>query len=65
MRTPKRKRHQRKRKIAFKMIEIITGVSELGYTQITTLEKIPDDAKVVTKGAFYILSKLKGGAEEE
>ena len=52
-------------KTSFKMIEVITGVSELGYIQITTLDKIADDANVVTKGAFYILSKAKGGAEEE
>jgi cobalt-zinc-cadmium efflux system membrane fusion protein len=52
-------------KIAFKMIEVVTGVSELGYIQITAIDKIPDDARVVTKGAFYILSKAKGGSEEE
>lgn len=41
------------------MIEVITGVSELGYIQITALDKIADDVKVVTKGAFYILFILK------
>jgi len=61
----KNKAQPEESKTSFKMIEVITGVSELGYVQITTLEKLPDDVKVVTKGAFYILSKLKGGAEEE
>ncbi len=52
-------------KVAFKMIEVVTGVSELGYSQITPVDSIPVNAKVVTKGAFYILSKAKGGSEEE
>ncbi|HEV8082007.1 MAG TPA: efflux RND transporter periplasmic adaptor subunit, partial [Chitinophagaceae bacterium] len=52
-------------KVAFKMIEVVTGVSELGYSEITPVDNIPVDAKVVTKGAFYILSKAKGSSEEE
>ena len=53
------------KKLSFKMVEVITGVSELGYIQITFADKVPEDARVVTKGAFYILSKTKGGEEEE
>lgn len=49
----------------FKMIEVVTGVSELGYTEISTIEKIPADVKVVIKNPFFILSKAKGGEEEE
>jgi membrane fusion protein, heavy metal efflux system len=52
-------------KLAFKMVEVITGVSELGFIQITFADKTPENARVVTKGAFYILSKTKGGEEEE
>jgi cobalt-zinc-cadmium efflux system membrane fusion protein len=44
----------------FKKVEVVTGVSELGYIQITLVDKIPKDAKIVTKGAFYILSKSQG-----
>lgn len=49
----------------FKMVEVITGVSELGYTKITTVGEIPHKPKVVVKGANYLLSKAKGGGEEE
>ena len=49
----------------FKKVEVVTGVSELGYVQITLVDEIPKDAKIVTKGAFYILSKSQGSAEEE
>ena len=49
----------------FKKIEVATGVSELGYVQINEVEEIPKDAKIVTKGAFYILSKMKSSGDEE
>lgn len=52
-------------KLAFKMVEVITGVTELGYIQITVADKVPENARVVTKGAFYILSKSKGSEEDE
>ncbi len=53
------------KRIQFKKVEITTGVTELGYIEITPLEEIPKDAKIVTKGSFYILSKASGGEKEE
>lgn len=50
--------------IHFRMVEVATGLSELGYIQITPLEELPKDSKVVTKGAFYLQSKAAGGSEE-
>ena len=50
--------------IRFKKVEVTTGVTELGYIEITPLEEIPEDAMIVTKGAFYVLSKAAGGEEE-
>lgn len=49
----------------FKQIEVVTGVSEIGYTQITLVKPLPDNTKIATKGAFYILSKSNAGGEEE
>jgi len=49
----------------FKMVPVKTGITDLGYVQITPLSEIKD-AQVVTKGAFFLLSKLKeddGGDE--
>jgi membrane fusion protein, heavy metal efflux system len=51
--------------VRFKMVEVATGVSELGYIKITTLGDEGKNPKVVVKGANYILSKAKGGEEEE
>lgn len=47
----------------FKKIEVTTGVSELGYIQISPLQKLPANIKLVTKGAFYLQSKSSGPAE--
>ncbi|GHV64375.1 hemolysin D [Bacteroidia bacterium] len=49
----------------FKKIEVITGTSELGYVEIKPLEAIPEDATIITKGAFYVMSMASGGEEEE
>lgn len=40
----------------FKQEEVITGTSELGYTQITPVKKIEEDATIVISNAFYIAS---------
>jgi len=45
----------------FNMLEVITGISDLGYVEIKPLEKIADNAKIVIKNPFFILSKAKEG----
>ncbi|MXN90748.1 efflux RND transporter periplasmic adaptor subunit [Flavobacterium sp. Sd200] len=42
----------------FKRIEVKTGTSQLGYTQITVVEPLQKNAKIVLKGAYYIQSHL-------
>ncbi len=42
----------------FQRIEVKSGVSELDHTQVTFLQEIPKNAKIVTKGAYYIQSHL-------
>ncbi|NTE00381.1 efflux RND transporter periplasmic adaptor subunit [Agrobacterium tumefaciens] len=49
----------------FVKTEVKTGVVEQGYVQIIFLEELPKNAKVITKGSFYLQSKAAGGAEEE
>jgi len=42
----------------FEKIEIVKGVSDMGYTAFTPISDIPSSAKIVTKGAFFINAKL-------
>ena len=58
-------KHDEENATHFKMVEVITGITELGYIQITTIGEVPDKPKVVVKGATYLLSKAKGGGEED
>ena len=49
----------------FKRIPVVKGTSEVGYSEITLLEELPANAKVVTKAAFFILAKQTNIGEEE
>lgn len=42
----------------FKRIEVKTGTIQLGYVQVTVLQDLPKNAKIVLKGAYYIQSHL-------
>jgi cobalt-zinc-cadmium efflux system membrane fusion protein len=49
----------------FKKVEVITGTSELGYVEVTPLETIPENAEIISKGAFYIMSKISSGEDDD
>ncbi len=51
--------------VHFKAIEVVPGTTDLGYTEIKWVEEIPADAKIVIKGAYYLLSTSKGGGEHD
>lgn len=44
--------------ISFEKIPVAKGTTDVGYTEITLLKEIPKDAKIVVKGAFFVLAKL-------
>jgi len=48
----------------FEKIEVVKGVSNMGYTAITLVKDIPANAKIVTKGAFFVNAKLTNKGEE-
>ncbi len=47
-----------KESITFEKIEVVKGVSDMGYTAVTFVKDIPADAKIATQGAFFILAKM-------
>jgi len=50
----------------FTMVEVKTGNKEMGYTEVNLPENFPiENAKVVVKNAYAILSKMKNTEEEE
>jgi RND family efflux transporter MFP subunit len=48
----------------FEKIEVVKGVSNMGYTAITLVKEIPVNAKIVIKGAFFVNAKLTNKGEE-
>lgn len=56
---------EEKHGINFERVQVVKGVSNMGYTAITFVNEIPDDAQIVTKGAFFINAKLSGGGGHE
>lgn len=48
----------------FKKEEVKIGIQENGYSEIITENKIDSNIKIVSKGAYDLLSKIKVGEEE-
>lgn len=52
--------------IAFEKVAVAKGTTDVGYTEITLLKPIPKNARVVVKGAFFVLAKMtNSGGEHE
>lgn len=49
----------------FKMVEVTTGVSQGGYTEVTLPKDVATNATFITTNAFYIASMIEGEAEED
>ncbi|MDR6809768.1 RND family efflux transporter MFP subunit [Dyadobacter sp. BE34] len=52
--------------VTFEKVPVAKGTSDVGYTEITLLKPIPQNAKIVVKGAFFVLAKMtNAGGEHE
>jgi cobalt-zinc-cadmium efflux system membrane fusion protein len=51
-------------KNTYRMVEAKTGTSEAGYTELEMLNGISASSKIVSRGAYSLLSKLKNSEEE-
>lgn len=52
-------KHDEGKSFHFQRIEVKTGTVQLGYIQVTPLQTLEADAKIVLKGAYYIQSHLQ------
>jgi len=52
-------------KTSFVRIPVVKGTADIGYSEITLLKDVPANARVVVKGAFFILAKQTNISEEE
>ena len=49
----------------FEKIEIVKGVSNMGYTAVNFISPISAAAKIVTKGAFFVNAKMTNTGDHE
>ncbi|RCW39052.1 MULTISPECIES: efflux RND transporter periplasmic adaptor subunit [Marinilabilia] len=45
--------------MAFRMVEVVAGLQDEGYTEVKLLNPLPDDTQIVMNTAYYLLSDLK------
>ncbi len=53
--------HGKEENLYFERVQVVKGVSDVGYTEITVMKSIPPNSVVITKGAFFVLAKMSGG----
>lgn len=51
--------------ISFERVQVVRGASDVGYTEITTLNPLPQNVKIISKGAFFANAKMTNTGEHE
>lgn len=46
-------------KMAFRMIEVIPGLKDEGYTEIQLINPLPENTQIVMNAAYYLLADMK------
>lgn len=55
--------HEKEDGMVYEKIPVRRGTTEVGYAEITPLVEVPAGAKIVTKGAFFLLAKMTNQGE--
>ena len=56
---------EKENKLTFKKIAVTKGATDIGFTEIIPVNPLPSRARIVTKGAFFVLAKMTNKGEEE
>jgi cobalt-zinc-cadmium efflux system membrane fusion protein len=49
--------------MTFEKVLVVKGTTDIGYTEITLLSEVPAGAKIVVKGAFFVLAKMTNAGD--
>jgi len=60
-----KKAEKEETEIFFERVQVVKGVSDIGYTEITLLKNLLPNAKIITKGAFFANAKMTNTGEGE
>lgn len=61
----KKPKKESKGNLNFERVEVLKGVSDMGYTAVTFLNDIPKNSMIVVKGAFFVNAKLSNAGGHE
>ncbi|TKK66417.1 efflux RND transporter periplasmic adaptor subunit [Ilyomonas limi] len=61
----KKEPEQQEAAMTFERMQVVKGVSDIGYTEITLVRDIPPATRIITKGAFFANAKMTNTGEEE
>ncbi len=51
--------HENENLMAFRMVEVITGQKDDGFTEVHLLDSLPENTRIVMNTAYYLLSDLR------
>jgi len=51
--------------ITFERMQVVKGVSDIGYTEVTLVKNLPPNTKIIAKGAFFANAKMTNTGEGE
>ena len=57
------KEEEHEDEIHFLKVPVLQITSDFGYVQVDPLEKLEEDAEIVTKGAYFLMAQTKKGEE--
>lgn len=51
-------KEEHKEGIRFERVQVVKGTTDLGYTEIQPVTELPADARIIVKGAFFVMAKM-------
>lgn len=63
--TPVSQKESKDTAFVFERVPVAKGNSDIGFTEITPVKELTPGAKIVTKGAFFVMAKMTNTGEQE
>jgi RND family efflux transporter MFP subunit len=51
--------------ITFERVQVVKGISDVGFTEVTLIKNLPPNSKIISKGAFFANAKMTNSGEHE
>ena len=53
--------HEGGEELEFTAVPVRPGITDAGFTEVRFFESMPENARFVTKGAYYLLAEMRKG----